>query len=80
VKANPEYKGKEETLLSQLDADIRSTFFSPYTKEHGIGAISDKQWNATAQVLKEQGVLPADFNPAGGCNSTFVDKAGAVKR
>ena len=80
VKANPEYKGKEETLLMQLDADIKSTFFGPYTKEHGIGAISDKQWNATAQVLKEQGVLPADFNAAGGFNSTFVEKAGAMKR
>jgi NitT/TauT family transport system substrate-binding protein len=80
VKANPEYKGKEETLLMQLDADIKATFFSPYTKTHGIGAISDKQWNATAQVLKEQGMLPADFNPAGGFNSTFVEKAGALKR
>jgi NitT/TauT family transport system substrate-binding protein len=80
VKANPEYKGKEETLLMQLDADIKSTFFSPYTKQHGIGAISDKQWNATAQVLKEQGMLPADFNPAGGFNSSFVEKAGALKR
>jgi NitT/TauT family transport system substrate-binding protein len=80
VKANPEYKGKEETLLMQLDADIKSTFFSPYTKQHGIGAISDKQWSATAQVLKEQGMLPADFSPAGGFNSTFVEKGDALKR
>ena len=80
VKANPEYKGKEDTLLMQLDADIKSTFFSPYTHEHGIGAISDKQWNATAQVLKDQGMLPADFNSAGGFNSSFVEKAGALKR
>lgn len=80
VKANPEYKGKEETLMAQLQADIKSTFFSPYTKQHGIGAISDKQWNATAQVLKDQAVLPADFSAAGGFNSTFVEKAGAPKR
>jgi len=80
VKANPEYKGKEETLMAQLQADIKSTFFSPYTKQHGIGAISDKQWSATAQVLKDQAVLPADFSPAGGFNSTFVEKAGAPKR
>ena len=80
VKANPEYKGKEETLLMQLDADIKSTFFSPYTKQQGIGAISDKQWNATAQVLKDQGMLPADFNAAGGYNASFVEKAGALKR
>jgi NitT/TauT family transport system substrate-binding protein len=80
VKANPEYKGKEATLMAQLQADIRSTFFSAYTKQDGIGAISDKQWNATAQVLKDQAVLPADFSPAGGFNSTFVEKAGAPKR
>jgi len=80
VKANPEYKGKEHTLMSQLQADIKSTFFSPYTKQHGIGAISDKQWNATAQVLKDQSVLPADFNPAGGFNSSFVEKAHPLKR
>ena len=80
VKANPEYKGKEETLLMQLDADIKSTFFSPNTKQHGIGAISDKQWNATAQVLKEQGMLPADFNAAGGFDASFVEKSGALKR
>jgi len=80
VKANPEYKGKEATLLMQLQADIKSTFFSAYTKAHGIGAISDKQWTETAQVLKEQGMLPADFNPAGGFNASFVEKAGALKR
>src|SRR5207249_7868640 len=80
VKANPEYKGKEDTLLTQLQADIKSTFFSPYTKQHGIGAISDKQWNATAHVLTDQGMLPADFDPAGGFNSSFVEKANALKR
>jgi len=80
VKANPEYKGKEETLLAQLNADIKSTFFGPYTKQNGIGAISDKQWSATAQVLKDQGMLPADFSPAGGFNASFVEKSGAMKR
>ncbi|HLX27183.1 MAG TPA: ABC transporter substrate-binding protein [Casimicrobiaceae bacterium] len=80
VKANPEYKGKEHTLMAQLQADVKSTFFSPYTKQHGIGAISEKQWNATVQVLKDQSVLPTDFNPVGGFNSTFVEKAKPLKR
>jgi hypothetical protein len=31
-------------------------------------------------VLKDQGMLPADFNPAAGFNSTFIEKAGALKR
>ena len=80
VKANPEYQGKEHTLMAQLQADIKSTFFGPYTKQHGIGTISGKQWTATAQVLKDQAVLPADFNPAGGFDSSFVDKAHPLKR
>lgn len=80
VAANPEYKGKEETLRKQLDADIKSTFFSAYTKQRGIGAIGDKQWAETAQVLKEQGMLPADFSAAGGYNASFVDKGDALKR
>ena len=80
VRANPEYKGKEETLLKQLNADIKSTFFSGYTKQHGIGVISDKQWRETAQVLQEQGMLPANFNPAGGFNSSFAEKSDPLKR
>ena len=80
VRANPEYKGKEETLLKQLNADIKSTFFSAYTKLHGIGVISDKQWKETAQVLQEQGILPATFNSAGGFNSSFAEKADPLKR
>jgi len=80
VRANPEYKGKEETLLKQLNADIKSTFFSAYTKLHGIGVISDKQWTETAQVLQEQGLLPATFKSAGGFNSSFAEKADPLKR
>ena len=80
VRANPEYKGKEETLLKQLNADIKSTFFSAYTKQYGIGVISDKQWKETAQVLQEQSMLPATFNPAGGYNSSFALKADPLKR
>jgi NitT/TauT family transport system substrate-binding protein len=80
VKANPEYKGKEEALLKQIDADIKSTFFSDYSKSNGIGAISAAQWKETAQVLQEQGVLPANFNSSVGFNSSFVEKSAPLKR
>ncbi len=80
VRANPEYKGKEETLLKQLEADIKSTFFSDYTKSNGIGAISPVQWKETAQVLQEQGQLPATFNSSIGFNSSFVEKSSPLKR
>ena len=80
VRVNPEYKGKEETLFKQIDADLKSTFFSDYTKQNGIGAISATQWRETAQVLQEQGVLPATFNSAIGFNSSFVEKSAPLKR
>jgi len=80
VRANPEYKGKEDTLLKQIEADIKMTFFSDYTKTNGIGAISPVQWRETAQVLQEQGVLPANFNATIGFNSSFVEKSSPLKR
>jgi NitT/TauT family transport system substrate-binding protein len=80
VRANPEYKGKEDMLLKQIDADIKSTFFSDYSKTNGIGAISATQWKETAQVLQEQGVLPATFNSNIGFNSSFVEKSSPLKR
>jgi len=80
VRANPEYKGKEEALFKQIDADIKSTFFSDYSKQNGIGAISATQWKETAQVLQEQGVLPATFNSSVGFNSSFVEKSAPLKR
>jgi NitT/TauT family transport system substrate-binding protein len=80
VKANPEYKGREEALFKQIDADIKSTFFSDYSKSNGIGAISAAQWKETAQVLQEQGVLPASFNAGVGFNSSFVEKSSPLKR
>lgn len=80
VKANPEYKGKEEALFKQIDADIKSTFFSDYSKSNGIGAISAAQWKETAQVLQEQGVLPATFNSSVGFNASFVEKSAPLKR
>ena len=80
VRANPEYKGKEETLFKQIDADMKSTFFSDYSKSNGIGAISATQWRETAQILQEQGVLPATFNSSIGFNSSFVEKSSPLKR
>jgi NitT/TauT family transport system substrate-binding protein len=80
VRANPEYKGKEDTLLSQLQADLHSTFFSDYTKSHGIGAISSQQWRETAQVLQSQAILPANFDASVGFNASFVEKSAPPKR
>jgi NitT/TauT family transport system substrate-binding protein len=80
VRANPEYKGREEPLARQIDADMRSTFFSEYTRTNGIGAISPVQWRETAQILQEQGVLPATFNASVGFNPAFVERAASLRR
>jgi NitT/TauT family transport system substrate-binding protein len=57
VKANPEYAGKEDVLLAQLQADIDSTFSSDETKAHGLGAMSKAEWTKTLAVLQQQGAL-----------------------
>lgn len=80
VRLNPEYKGKEDTLFKQIDADVKFTFFSDYTRTNGIGAINPAQWRETAQVLQEQGVLPAGFDSNIGFNASFVEKAEPLKR
>src|SRR5215472_725703 len=36
VRANPEYAPKRDVLVQQLEADIKSTFFSGETKAHGL--------------------------------------------
>ena len=37
IKANPEYGPKKDVLVKQIEADIKSTFFSADTKTNGIG-------------------------------------------
>jgi NitT/TauT family transport system substrate-binding protein len=80
VKANPEYKGKEEMLLKQLEADIEHTFFSADSKTNGIGWISSTQWAETAKMFQEQGALSKDANPAAGFNTSFVEKSQSLRR
>jgi NitT/TauT family transport system substrate-binding protein len=59
AKDNPEYATKKDVLLAQLQADIESTFSSDDTKSGGLGIMTDKKWQSTIDVLKDQGVLKA---------------------
>ncbi len=70
AKAVPGYAEKEEVLLKQLQADIRSTFTSDDTKAHGLGWMSQAAWQSTVDVLKQQGALTADLK----ADSLFSDK------
>jgi NitT/TauT family transport system substrate-binding protein len=59
AKAVPEYAGKQDVLIGQLEADIAATFSSDDTKAGGLGTMTEKKWQATLDVLKQQGLLKA---------------------
>jgi NitT/TauT family transport system substrate-binding protein len=76
AEANPEYAEKKEVLVEQIGADFKGTFFSPDTKEHGLGWMTKDGWVTTTKILLDQGAMstPIDVNAA------FVDKyLGAAK-
>ncbi len=56
VKYNPEYAGKEEVLVKQLEADIASTFTTADGKST-LGAMTKDEWSKTLSVLQQQGAL-----------------------
>lgn len=72
VKANPEYAGKEDVLTAQLQADIKSTFTSEATKEHGLGWMTDERWKQTVSTLKQQGALKGDVDVSKTYNDEFL--------
>jgi NitT/TauT family transport system substrate-binding protein len=70
AKAVPGYADKQDVLLKQIQADIRSTFTSDDTKVHGLGWMSLAAWQGTIDVLQKQGALTADL----AADSLFTDK------
>lgn len=80
VKANPEYKGKEDLLRKQLQADIEHTFFSAESRQHGIGSISPDQWAQTIKMFQEQGALSKDADPKHGFDNRFVAQSNPLLR
>jgi NitT/TauT family transport system substrate-binding protein len=59
AKAVPEYAKKQDVLVAQLEADIASTFTSDDTKASSLGTMTEAKWQATLDVLKQQGLLKA---------------------
>ncbi|MES2536383.1 MAG: ABC transporter substrate-binding protein [Pseudomonadota bacterium] len=80
VKMNPEYKGKEEMLFKQLDADIKYTFFSADSKTKGIGWISPAIWAESFKSFKELETIDKAAVLSGGYDSRFVEKSQALRR
>jgi NitT/TauT family transport system substrate-binding protein len=80
IEANPEYASKKDVLVKQIEADIKSTFFSPETKTHGIGSMTRDAWASTIKILLEQGVMKQSINVEAAFNDKFLSAANALKR
>lgn len=80
VKANPEYQGKQDVLLEELNFDIAHSFFNAATATHGIGWISPEQWSATVRMLQKENGLPANASTTAGFTDMFVDAADPERR
>jgi len=80
IEANPEYGPKKDVLIKQIEADIKSTFFSPQTRTHGIGWMTGDAWASTIKILLEQGVMKQPIRVEAVFDDKFLNAAGALKR
>jgi NitT/TauT family transport system substrate-binding protein len=80
VRANPEYAPKRDVLVQQLEADIKSTFFSNETKAHGLGWMTNDRWQQTVKILVDQGAMKQSIDPASAFSDKFLSAANALKR
>ncbi len=49
-------------LVQQIQADVKSTFFSDDTKTHGIGWMTKAKWESTTKLLVEQGAMKQNID------------------
>lgn len=80
IKANPEYEPKKDVLIAQLQADIKSSFFSDDTKVNGIGWMTKEAWERTIKTLTEQGAIKHPVDPAAAFSDRFLREAKALRR
>lgn len=57
--SSAELSGNVALYTAQIEADIADSFTSPTTEEFGLGAMSDEQWQATIDLLFDQGQIDA---------------------
>ncbi|GAA3755360.1 ABC transporter substrate-binding protein [Salinactinospora qingdaonensis] len=57
AETSPEQADNAGLFEEQLQADIDHTFTSDATEELGLGAMTEDKWNATIDILADQGVL-----------------------
>ena len=80
VKMNPEYTGRRDVLVKQIQADIDKTLFSAETKEHGIGAMTSATWASTVKTMVDQGALKQAIDPAAAFTNRFVEGGNPLKK
>ena len=80
VRANPEYAPKRDVLVQQLEADIKSTFFSGETKARGLGWMTNERWQQTVKILVDQGAMKQTIDASAAFTDAFLAKANALKR
>jgi NitT/TauT family transport system substrate-binding protein len=80
IEANPEYGPKKDVLVKQIEADVKSTFFSPDTKTNGIGWMTKEAWASTTKILLEQGVMKQAINVDAAFTDKYLSGANALKR
>jgi NitT/TauT family transport system substrate-binding protein len=80
IKANPEYASKKEVLVGELQADIRSTFFSSETKAHGLGWMTPEKWEKTTRLLLDQGAMKQAIKTDAAFTDRFLSGAHPLTR
>jgi NitT/TauT family transport system substrate-binding protein len=74
--SSPELAKNVELYKKQLEADIANSFTSDDTEELGLGAMTEEKWQATIDLLTEQGVITAPPAANDVFDSSFVENAG----
>jgi NitT/TauT family transport system substrate-binding protein len=80
IKDNPEYAAKKDVLVAQLQADIKSTFFSPDTKANGLGWMTADYWEKTTKILLDQGAMKQAIKVDAAFTDKFLSSAKPLNR
>lgn len=80
IEANPEYASKKDVLIKQIQADVKSTFFSADTKANGLGWMTKDVWVKTIKILVDQGAMKQTIDADATFTDKFVMASGALKR
>jgi NitT/TauT family transport system substrate-binding protein len=67
-------------LVKQIEADIKGTFFSPDTKAHGLGWMTNEAWANTTKILLSQNVMKQPIKVETAFDDKFLSAANTLKQ